>query len=113
MHWYKIHLTQKQTADGFAEYIARKLHEKVLLSAADRKTLIQLAAFQYPANGSDRDGSQTYYISPTLAVISPEILSEGNAEPCDPPTHISEKSMDVLVSWDDNEAAWSVLRSLS
>jgi len=105
MSWYKIELSQKQVADGLYERIGRALQGKVVLSAADRKTLVQLAAFDTEA---EKGCARTIYISPALALVSPEILSDGNAEACTAP---SETSLEVLVSWDDDSAAWGVLRA--
>lgn len=107
MNWYKIQLTQQQVANGFYGHLTQALQMKVLLSAADRKTLVQCAAFDAETNPK-KDCALTIYISPVLALISPEILAEGSAEVCEAP---SEGSVGVLVSWDNKEAAWEVLRS--
>jgi hypothetical protein len=108
MNWYKIDLTRNQVANGLYEQITRKLQKKVLLSAADRKTFVQLAAFDIERH--EPNCSRTIYLSPALGLLSSEILAEGKAESCPPP---SESSLEVLVSWDNDEAAWEILRSSS
>lgn len=105
MQWYKIQLTQTQVSNDFLTRLVREIENKILSFASDRVTLKQLAAF---SSEGKSDCRQTIYISPVLAHISPEILSACDAIPCEAPV---EESLSVFASWDDNGAAWEILRS--
>lgn len=111
MSWYKINLTHKQVADGILIAISRALEDKVILNGANTVVKTQLAAFSYPADDSEADiagdCSQIIYMSPMLASLSPEVLLSYDAKECQPP---SKDSLEVFVSWDDDDAAWHILK---
>lgn len=111
MQWYKIRFKKEQISNAFSSYVSDKLHQKILQSAAQRDVYIQLAAFVSPADDFEADGSMTYYLSPMLALISPDVISEAGAIPCSPPKITSPDSLGVLESFDNKEAAWTILRS--
>lgn len=106
MQWYKIHFSPSQVE--LAEKVYNALQKKIMDYALDRKTLRQLAVFVSPEEPDD--GQQTYYLSPVMASVSPEVVSLSEAAPCDPPSKKSDESLSVLISWDDDNAAWAILR---
>lgn len=113
MKWYAMHFSEQQIASGLAGRIHEGLQQNLLAHAANQSTLREMAAFVSPFEEPNADGSETYYLSPGLAAASPRELEEGKAIPCNPPSRENNPTLGVLVSWDDDEAAWEILRSRS
>jgi len=105
MRWYKIELSQTQVANDFLTRLNREIQDKIISFASDQSVVRQFAAF---SSEGKNDCGETIYLSPALANLSPEIVSSCNAEPCEPPV---EKFVSVFASWNDDEAAWKILRT--
>ena len=114
MSWCKIHLTHSEVTDGTYARITRVLEDITFSPKISQPVRAQLASFEFPKDGSPEDNCakppKIIYLSPELSVLAKTLLLPLLLEPCDPP---GTDSLEVFTSWNNNEAAWTILKASS